>query len=680
MPGGSNVLEKVIDAGVNAAASADRKSREGSRPGRLPLDGLPGYLSTEAEQLLIGISVYREPADRNAVLFQVGLRDWTAARAPDRQGPVPPYLPPADLAETLAVCEASGMCIVAGGSAGAAGADDGRTVFVEAWLASELHRMLAAAGRDGDLTHAHRLAAEYWQWRSAAWPQGRRADLHDLLEARHHLFDAGDSEQASALTDAVCAQLHAWGDLGREAALIHETLDRLPACSAGRAGWIHELGRIAEVRTDYADAERRYQQALDMYAVVGDRAGVSRSYHSLGILAQAQGDYAGAERRYQQSAEAADDIAARVNVAAAAAPHEAQALADSPAPLTSSPPTDTPRRADASRPADAGNRIGRGAAAVSGHRHRAHWAPSVRLPVLAVAVLAMAALSAVQIDGVFTAPPASHSPAVRTGTIRASAAAMVRLRTANWVKHRVSQTAIVACDPAMCSTLQAQGVPAGSLLTLGPGGSADPLGSNVVVATAAVRSLFGARLASVYAPVPIASFGAGSARIEVRVVAPDGSAAYLSVLRSDLLARRSAGAQLLLNTRITVTGAARRQLTEGLADSRLLTTLAVLARMDPLRIIGFSGRSPGASGAVPLPAVEISGSAPGKGGKDGKGNSYLKTFVNFLRAQRAPFLAASVRPERLSNGQPAVRIEFAYPGPLGLLSAGASALSITNRK
>jgi len=661
-----------MTAGVDEATSADGQSGERSRSRRL-LDGLPGYLDTAAEQLLIGVSVYREPADRNAVLFQVGLRDWTAARAPDRQGPVPPYQPPADLAETLAVCEASGMFIVAGRSAGAAAAEDGHTVFVEAWLASELHRMLAAAGRDADLTRAHRRAAEYWQWRSAAWPQGRRADLHDLLEARHHLFDAGDSEQASALTDAVCAQLHAWGDLGREAALIYETLDRLPARCAGRAGWIHELGRIAEVRGDYADAERRYQQALDMFAAVGDREGVSRSYHSLGILAQAQGDYAGAEHRYQRSAEAAQGLPAGAKVAAAVSAEEPPALAVSSAPLTGS------RHDDPSRPA--GPSLA-GAAAVSGHRHRTRWTSSWRLPVLAAAALA-AAVSAVQIAGVFTAPSGSRSSAVRTGVVRAGAAGAVRLRTAIWVKHQVSQTAIVACDPAMCSVLQAQGVPAGSLVTLGPAGSADPLGSNVVVATAAVRSQFGARLASVYAPAVVAAFGAGSARIQVRVVAPDGAAAYLSAARSDLLARRSAGAQLLLNEQITVAGTARRQLTDGLIDSRLLITLAVLARMDPLRIIGFGGRSPDASGGVPMPAVQISRSAPGKGGKGGwagKGTDYLNSFVSFLRAQRPPFLAASVRSERLGNGQPAIRIEFGYPGPLGLLTAGATALPITNRK
>ena len=77
----------------------------------------------------------------------------------------------------------------------------------------------------------------------------------------------------------------------------------------------------------------------------------------------------------------------------------------------------------------------------------------------------------------------------------------------------------------MCAALQASGVAAGRLLVLGTSAS-DPLGSDLVVATPALRSEFGARLASVYAPVVIASFGSGAARIDIRAVAADGTAAY----------------------------------------------------------------------------------------------------------------------------------------------------------
>jgi hypothetical protein len=124
------------------------------------------------------------------------------------------------------------------------------------------------------------------------------------------------------------------------------------------------------------------------------------------------------------------------------------------------------------------------------------------------------------------------------------------------VAGQVSGGAVLACDPAMCAALAQRGVPAGNLLVLGPG-AGDPLGSAVVVETAAVRNIFGARLASVYAPEVLASFGTGAARIDARLVAPDGTAAYRRALAADIRTRQAAGAQLLRAPRITVTPSAR---------------------------------------------------------------------------------------------------------------------------
>jgi tetratricopeptide (TPR) repeat protein len=760
--------------GHPALSVSESESPGCGQSGHVPLDGLLRRLGADAERLLVGISVYRQPADRNAVLFQIGRHDWTAARAPGRRGPAPPYQAPASLDEMLAACTAAGALTVGPGPAGAGGTADGHTVFVEPWLASELHRMLATAGRGAELVCAHQRAAAYWQWRSAAWPQSRRADIHDLLEARHHLFDAGDTDQASALTESVCAQLHAWGDLGREAALIHETLSRLPARSSRRAGWIYELGRIAEVRRDYASAEHRYQQALDLFAALGDRSGVSRSYHSLGVLAQAQGDYPRAERRYQQSSDAAEQHAAGTGTAAAeqhaagtgtaaaeqhaagtgTAAAEQHAASDSPAtarppaasdsPATARPPAANDssaaapcpapvlcpvpvmvfgpstgsgsaagsgpatgsgsatgaRRVSGLKPVTAGGPAGpgprrlAGAAARpamtpvtlprrvarttagprpepapgSGHRRQARPAPGWRLPVLTALAVMLAAFGAVRISGAFRSPRAGLRLTYSTA---ASTAGAVRREAAVWVTRQVARSAIIACDPAMCSALHASGVPAGNLLALGPNGLASPVGSNVVLATAAVRSLFGARLAGVYAPTVIAAFGTGGSLIQVRVVAPDGSAAYLRELRSDRLARRKAGAQLLLNKRVVSTVTARRQLSAGLVDSRLLTTLAALAQMRPLRIVSFSPSGPGASAGLPLPVAVLTVAGPVAGA------GYLRPLLAFLRAQQPPFLAASEQPEQLSNGQEALRVKFADPGPLGLLSAGDSSSSST---
>jgi hypothetical protein len=240
------------------------------------------------------------------------------------------------------------------------------------------------------------------------------------------------------------------------------------------------------------------------------------------------------------------------------------------------------------------------------------------------------------------------------------AAASARQQAATWVAAQVSHSAVVSCDPAMCAALQAKGFPAGDLMTLGPA-AGDPLGSAVIVATAAIRSEFGSRLTSVYAPTVIASFGSGSAQIEVRAYAAGGAAAYLAALRADQLSRRSAGNQLLHNSRVSAAPAPRRQLAAGQVDSRLLITIATLAGQGPVSILAFGDSGHGASPGVPLRLAEL---ASPPGAKSG----YLQSLVTLLRAQREPYLANSVTLARLANGQEVARIEFAAPSPLGLLS------------
>jgi hypothetical protein len=189
----------------------------------------------------------------------------------------------------------------------------------------------------------------------------------------------------------------------------------------------------------------------------------------------------------------------------------------------------------------------------------------------------------------------------------------------------------------------------------------DPLGADVVVATPAVRSQFGARLAAVYAPAVIASFGSGNLRIDIRGVAPDGATAYRSALAADVAARRVAGSQLASNPAVSAPAAARAELTGGRVDPRLLITLAALAAAEPVRIVAFGGSGPGASRGVPLRSAEVvpaSAASPAASAAD--------RIVAFLRAQRPPFTPARAAIIRHA-GLRVVGIEFAAPSPLGLL-------------
>jgi hypothetical protein len=261
------------------------------------------------------------------------------------------------------------------------------------------------------------------------------------------------------------------------------------------------------------------------------------------------------------------------------------------------------------------------------------------------------------------APSRSSGGAYNAASSARALAAKARLQAAVWASREVSTDAIVACDPAMCAALQARGISASRLLVLGPG-RADPLGSDVVMATAAVRNQFGSRLTSVYAPVVLAAFGSRAARIDVRVVAPDGASDYLAALSADVKARVTVGSQLAHNPHLHTPAAARAQLAAGLVDSRLLASLATLASQHAVDVAGFQDvPGPAASPGVPLRAALIAWTPPGSGQ-----GSTLRSLLDFFRSQRPPYRPSVVK-EVTAAQRTVLRVEYSAPSPLGLLGS-----------
>jgi hypothetical protein len=305
-------------------------------------------------------------------------------------------------------------------------------------------------------------------------------------------------------------------------------------------------------------------------------------------------------------------------------------------------------------------------------RLRRIWPATTRWRVIGTAILAAVLFCGGAITVAMTRSATGSKPArpgLATGggpsAAELAAAATARNAAATWVAQQVAPDAIIACDPQMCPVLLRRGIPAARLLVLGAG-NADPLGSDVIVSTAVVRQEFGARLGSVYAPVALASFGTGSAQTVIRVVAPDGSAAYLRELQADQASRVSAGGQLLHNARIRAAAAAGRALAAGQVDSRLLSTLAALATIYTVDVAGFGPASAGASPGMPLRTAEI---MPGRR-SIGHRPDTLGALAHFLRAQLPPFRPARIVLIRLASGQSVLRVEYGAPEPLGLLGKG----------
>jgi hypothetical protein len=276
-----------------------------------------------------------------------------------------------------------------------------------------------------------------------------------------------------------------------------------------------------------------------------------------------------------------------------------------------------------------------------------------------VVVAAAAVVSVVQFGGTSSRTASASRPQAAPPAWARGVAGTVRTQAATWVASQLSSAETVGCDPLICAALRAHGVAASRLVPVGP----DAAGVDVVVASASAAG-------QQSAPVLLASFGSGASLVEVRTAPPGGSAAYQRAVAADLAARRSAGAQLLHSQRIGVTGPAAAQLQAGQVDSRLLIMLAMLASQDPWRVVAFGGASPGVAVAqAPFRQVIIAGPDAAD----------LAASLAVVRAQRAPYQPVQAAIVRLPGdqgtprGQLALRIDFAAPSPLGLLTGGASA-------
>ncbi len=284
--------------------------------------------------------------------------------------------------------------------------------------------------------------------------------------------------------------------------------------------------------------------------------------------------------------------------------------------------------------------------------------PGVALLVaLGLAIAAGAVVGAIQLTTTSARTAAGSPPRdpARASTPARAAATPGGLAAA-WVAGQLSSDQSIACDTRMCAALAADGVAAGRLVPLASATAAP--GANVVVTSPA-----GTAQVSPDAPVLLASFGTGASQVEVRAAAPGGAAAYAKALQADLAARRTGGGQLLHSQTLQVSAQAAAQLQAGQVDSRLLIMLAMLASEHSWQVVAFGGASPG----VPLtdaPLRQMTITGPDAQAVAGA--------LAMVRAQLAPYAPARSATVRLAGGQPALRIDFAAPGPLGLLTGTAS--------
>jgi serine/threonine protein kinase len=252
------------------------------------------------------------------------------------------------------------------------------------------------------------------------------------------------------------------------------------------------------------------------------------------------------------------------------------------------------------------------------------------------------------------------------GNQQLTAEAAARTAAIHWIVHQVSPGAEVSCDAQVCADLVSSGFPPAQVVTLGPG-SNDPLGSQLVVATATVRNQFGSRL-GVYAPAVLASFGTGNAKIDIRWLYPGGAAAYNAALPATLSARKAADAQLLTNSNIGFSAAAKAQLLSGQVDPSLPELIAVMAHSHPLRIVDFASQSPGGGPASLLRWVDLATTVPAAHLTPAAYLSWMESFITSQRAEYQPVWVQQVPPR---TGQAVLRLGYGAPSMLSYSGSGA---------
>lgn len=287
-----------------------------------------------------------------------------------------------------------------------------------------------------------------------------------------------------------------------------------------------------------------------------------------------------------------------------------------------------------------------------------------RLIVLALAAAVVASITLLAVPSVVRFFGTTTDPSL-------SAADATRDMAAAWVREWVSRGLDIACDPAMCAALHAHGVHSAQLTQL-TFNSIDPMTSDVVVETPVVRAYFKHRLASVYAPGLLASFGRHGALIEVRAVDKTGAAPrYKRELNANLVARKLVGRALLHNRHISESAHVASLLWAGKVDLRILLSLSVLAHRRRVTILAIGGAAPGAGRSMPMLSADVTvGVLPAGNSSVSASFARVETpgllnwVMNVCRAQLPPLNPASCQELTSPGGMSYVRFTYAAPSPL----------------
>jgi hypothetical protein len=178
-----------------------------------------------------------------------------------------------------------------------------------------------------------------------------------------------------------------------------------------------------------------------------------------------------------------------------------------------------------------------------------------------------------------------------------------------WVTANVAANAPLCADVALAAQLAQAGFTAVS--SCRSDGWVDK--NQFFVSTPDIRAAIAGGLALAVrrrASLPVARFGTGGARVEVRMLLPAAQAALSARMARATDERTLAGAALLHNPKVTATASARTALHQGQLDMRAATLLALLAARTRVRVDTILIRPPEAAAGRPARSITVSVADP----------------------------------------------------------------------
>jgi len=170
----------------------------------------------------------------------------------------------------------------------------------------------------GDSEHhrdLHLRAAQFYVKHSETTDREPRSieDIRNALRAREHFHEAGEHHEAAHIFNAVAEKLHRWGHWHLLARIGEESI--VATDPPTRADALHCAGIAQQSLGNYAEAERYYDESLEIKRELDDRAGIAATLLQLGILQYLEGNYADAHRYYENSLAMARELRDRAAIA-----------------------------------------------------------------------------------------------------------------------------------------------------------------------------------------------------------------------------------------------------------------------------------------------------------------------------------------------------------------------------